>query len=184
MLTLTRRDAVTRMTAFAAALPFIGTFASQEAVIVNADPRSDYLPGNIAHLWEHIETLADPDIREIDDTFFIGADENPTARAAWELWDAAYAALKAAIDRDAPHLRPLLDRMGDAGGDIGAASEAAGRDRGIALTCALHPERVYPLDISTWEAFQMFPLPGSVPDADAVSAAVIERERIARAESD
>jgi hypothetical protein len=66
--------------------------------------------------------------------------------------------------------------MGDAGSDLAAMSEADGRDRGIALACALRPPRTDPLNISTWEAFQLFPVPGSVPAADATYAA--EKDRL------
>jgi hypothetical protein len=137
------------------------------------DQIPDYLDHNIAYVTGHLAELADPDLIEIDNSFFLTRRDNPTARDAWEAWREAYHALQERIDAEAPHLRPLLDRMGDAGGDLGAQSETDGRDRGIALACALRPPRTDPLDISTWEAFQLFPLPGSVPDADATSAAVI-----------
>jgi hypothetical protein len=151
------------------------TFVVKESAMAAADPLTDYAEPNATYVAGHLDELADPALIEIDDTFLRPRLDNPTARDAWETWGAAYRVLQAAIDADAPHLRPLLDRLGDAGGDLGAKSETDGRDRGIALACAMRPSRTDPLDMTTWEAFQLFPLPGSVPDAAAISAAVINR---------
>jgi hypothetical protein len=173
---ITRRDALTRTAAFIATVPALGPLVPHEPAAAAPDLLPDYLAHNIAYVMEHLAELADPDLIEIDNEFFLTRLDNPTARAAEAAWRDAYRAMQNAIDAEAPHLRPLLDRMGDAGGDLAAMSEIDGRDRGIALACSLRPPRTDPLDldISTWDAFQLFPVPGSVPDAEAISAAVID----------
>ena len=178
MRTLTRRDAITRATALVATLPTLGALMLPERVMAAPAPEVPpaplgYLDHNIAYFTDRVKALADPDIIEIDRSFLMGREDNPAAFMEWEAWTAAYHALETAVLDVAPHLRPLLDAVGDRGGDLGAASERDGRERGIALACALLPVRTDPLDISALEAFQLFPLPGSVPDADATYAEVV-----------
>jgi hypothetical protein len=178
---LTRRDALARLTALAATLPVLGMLTRERAAAATAAPVPDLLPDyldhNIAYFCEHMDEFVDPDLLEIDGMFLAELMGNTVAPAQWAVWAEAYRALQDAIDQDAPHLRPLLNRMGDAGGDLAAASEMDGLHRGVALTGAMRPPRTDPDGISTWEAFQLFPLPGSVPNAEATAAAVIARLR-------
>ena len=140
---------------------------------------SNFLDANLAYFRDHMDELVDPDLIAIDRNHLADLMSETTARAEWDDWTAAYRDLLAAVERDAPHLLPLLGRVCDAGGDLATASEAAGRNRGIALACAMRPPRTDPpeLQIATWEAFEMFPLPGSVPNAEEVTAQVYARER-------
>jgi hypothetical protein len=91
-----------------------------------------------------------------------------------------------ANDLDAPHLRPLLGRVCDAGGNLTTANDAAGVARGTALACAMRPPRpdLAELHIDTREAFQMLPLPGSMATTQVISAAVFARECDALAMTD
>ena len=145
----------------------------------NADTGDDaaqsFLDTNLAHFRDHIETFVDRDLVEIDREFLCALMAPVTAQQEEEAQRVARDAMTAALRERAPDLLPLFGEYSDASTDLAVAYEASGRSRGIALACAMRPSHTHPLDISTWEAWQLFPIPGSVPDADATHAEVIAR---------
>ena len=139
------------------------------------DAAQSYLDSNLAYFRDHIESFVDRDLVEIDQTFLCALMAPVTAPQEEETQTGARDAMTAALRARAPDLLPLFGEYSDASTDLAVAYEASGRSRGIALACAMRSPRTDPLDISTWEAWQLFPIPGSVPDADATHAEVIAR---------
>jgi hypothetical protein len=105
----------------------------------------------------NVDALIDPDLIAIDQELLDGR----TAAAVstkWEAWNTAYAALQEALDADAPYLASRLRALGDAAGDLSAASDAAGFARGVALERAVRPPRTNQGEFSAFERFEMVPL--------------------------
>jgi hypothetical protein len=119
---------------------------------------TNVLDANVAALIDHLNTFIDPNLVAIDQELLDGRTD-PVVSAQWEALNADYRALRAAIETDHDEALRLLDAIEDATGDLHAVSDAAGRNRGIGLTCAMRPSPAHPDGIGAFEAFQMVPLP-------------------------
>jgi hypothetical protein len=138
----------------------------------------NYLDANLAVIAAHHHELADTGLiafaaDDLADLMVPVAPELTAERNALQK------DLTAALKERAPDLLPLFGDFADAFNDLATAYEADALTRATAVACALRPPRADLADVQmdAWDAMQMLPLLGSVPDEAAVSAAVLGQER-------